>query len=214
MIEKRITWKDHNKQEHTETFYFHLTKPEVIRLQFIHKPSLAGYLQKLSKEEDGEGIIKFIEKIALDSYGIRSEDGASHIKTPETREKFANSPAYGELLMELCTNAELSAAFIEGVVPEGMREQLENITVPEQPQERPPNRAERRHPETRSAPPGPRPAISQERPDPTAPGVDPNAADWNVFQNPEPRILTVAEIEEMDAVELQQGLKEGRYKLQ
>ena len=52
------------------------------------------------------------------SYGRKSDDGKRFVKIQELRDEFEQSPAFGELLMEIIMDPEESmAAFIKGVMP-------------------------------------------------------------------------------------------------
>ena len=53
----------------------------------------------------------------MKSYGEKSADGKRFIKTPEIAEAFSQTEAYSVLFMELATNADSAAAFVNGIIP-------------------------------------------------------------------------------------------------
>jgi hypothetical protein len=129
MLKKTIRYTDFNDQEVVEDFYFHLSKADLVALELSYKGGLYEHIRAIVASEDGAGVVDVINRLVLDSYGKKSEDGRRFIKTQDLRDEFMSSPAYSELFMELCTNAEEQARFISGVVPAGLQEELANITA-------------------------------------------------------------------------------------
>ena len=119
MFKHTITYTDFNNTERTEDFYFHLSLPEVTRLEAeIGKP-LNTYAQEVAANQNMQELLGFIERIVLSSYGRKSSDGKSFIKTPELRQEFEYSQAYAELFEQLLTNPELARKFGESVADNG-----------------------------------------------------------------------------------------------
>ena len=125
MLKKTITFEDFNGEKVTEDFYFNLSKAELVEMQLSTKAGFAEYLQEIIKTEDGKLIIENFKKIILMSYGKKSEDGRQFIKTQELRDAFEQSNAYSELFVELATNTESAAEFINGLMPKGLGEQVQ-----------------------------------------------------------------------------------------
>lgn len=117
MLKKKITYKDYNGRERTEEFMFNLNKAEVAEMELSEKGGLGKYIEDIVKEEDGEKIVNLFKDVILKAYGEKSEDGRYFLKNDEMRERFSQSAAYSELFMELATDAEAAAAFVNGVVP-------------------------------------------------------------------------------------------------
>jgi len=212
MIKKTIKYKDFNDQEREETFYFHLSKADLIQMEAQQKGGLKFYLERIQQEQDIEKIWGFLTQIVLTAYGKRSEDGARHIKNAQYREEFQSSEAFSELLMELLGDPSKAAEFVNGIIPHDLADQIAQI-------------------ERKTPPPGPRPEVAtanvfekESAPRPMDSPVDrdepfvptesmkhpPREA---MSDTPEARVLTAVEIREMDSAELQRGLVEGRYKL-
>ena len=74
-------------------------------------------VDKIVKERDGKKIVEIFKEIILKSYGEKSLDGKRFIKNQELTEAFMQTEAYSELFVELATNAEVAAEFINGIVP-------------------------------------------------------------------------------------------------
>lgn len=117
MLKKTIAWTDFDGNERTETFYFNLTPAEVTEMELSTKGGLAAMIEKIVAEEDNVRIIGMFKDIIGKSYGQKSQDGKFFVKNSENREAFMQTGAYSVLFMELATDADAAAAFIEGIVP-------------------------------------------------------------------------------------------------
>jgi hypothetical protein len=214
MVKKTIKYKDFNGQEREETFFFHLSKANLIAMEAKHRGGLRTYLERIQAEQDTEKIWQYLSDIVLMAYGKRSDDGSRHIKNPQIREEFESSEAFSELLMGLLSDPAGAAEFINGLIPHDLRAQLGQMSSAPQP------------------PMGPRPDVTQEtgrnvfekgagpehvptesrmQPEPGALSETPETS--RSFPHGAAQVLTAVEIREMDPVDLQRGLVEGRYKL-
>ena len=117
MLKKVISYKDYDDNERTETFYFNLTKAEVTEMELSIDGGLIKQIEKIVAEKDSKRIIELFKDIILKSYGEKSPDGKRFIKSQELRDAFAQTEAYSELFIELATDADSAAAFINGIVP-------------------------------------------------------------------------------------------------
>ena len=117
MLKKTVTYSDYNGVERTEDFYFNLTKAEIVELEMGTTGGLAEMLDKIVKTKDGAAIIRILKDIVLKAYGIKSADGRRFIKNDEVRDDFAQTEAYSIIFMELATDAEEAAKFVNGIVP-------------------------------------------------------------------------------------------------
>jgi hypothetical protein len=116
MLKKTVTYEDYNGVEHTEDFYFNLTKVECMELEygFGADETLSGSIQTLINAGDMATVIKTIKKIVLTSYGIKSPDGKRFIKNDTIRTEFEENPAFEQIYWELVTNSEKAADFDAG----------------------------------------------------------------------------------------------------
>ena len=116
MFKKTITYNDFNGVERTEDFYFHLTKAELIKLEFSESGGLTHIIEEITKEEDTEALLNIFDKIIRMGYGKRSLDGKHFEKKPEYADSFLASEAYSELFMEFMQDADKASEFINGIV--------------------------------------------------------------------------------------------------
>ena len=117
MLKKTITYTDFNGMERSEDFYFNLTKAEIMEMEMSTVGGLSEMIQRIIAAQDTPSIIKIFKDLVLKSYGEKSADGKRFIKTPEITEAFSQTEAYSVLFMELATNADAAAAFVNGIIP-------------------------------------------------------------------------------------------------
>lgn len=120
MLVKPITYVDYNGVERTETFYFNLTKAELMEMQADYSGSLEEILTKIVEAKDGPTIMKFVKELIVRSYGVKSLDGRKIVKNDEVLNDFLQTEAYSELYMELITDAAACADFANGIIPKGL----------------------------------------------------------------------------------------------
>lgn len=118
MLKKTITYTDYDGNQRTEDFYFNLSKAEVAEMEMSSEGGLTKQLGKIVAEQDSKRIIEIFKDLILRAYGEKSPDGKRFIKTPELRAAFSQTEAYSDLFMELAMNAEASAAFVNGIIPQ------------------------------------------------------------------------------------------------
>ena len=124
MIKKTITYSDYNGTERTEDFYFNLTKAEITKMELSIKGGLAEMIKRIVDAQDTPAIIEVFEDLIKRSYGVKTPDGRGFVKKVEDLEAFMSTEAYSQLFMELATDAEAAAAFVNGVVPADMAKQV------------------------------------------------------------------------------------------
>lgn len=117
MLRKTITYSDYNGNERTEAFYFNLTKAEVTEMEMSTAGGLAVMIEKIIAAQDAPSLIKIFKDLVLRAYGEKSPDGKRFIKSDELSTAFSQTEAYSELFMELATDADSAAKFVNGIVP-------------------------------------------------------------------------------------------------
>lgn len=120
MIKKEVTYTDYNGIERTEAFYFNLTKAEIMEMELGTKGGLAEMIEKIVKAQDAPAIIKIFKDLVLKAYGVKSADGRRFMKSDEIRDDFEQTEAYSIIFMELATDADAAAKFVNGIVPADM----------------------------------------------------------------------------------------------
>ena len=117
MIKKTVTYTDYNEVERTENFYFNLSKAEVLEMEMSTAGGMAESIQKIIDAKDTPAIIRVFKDLVLKAYGVKSDDGRRFIKSKELSEEFAQTEAYSQIFMELATDADAAAKFVNGIVP-------------------------------------------------------------------------------------------------
>lgn len=117
MLKKTITYVDYNGFERTEDFYFNLNKAELMEMEMSTTGGLAESIKKIVAAQDAPAIIKTFKEIILKSYGEKSADGKHFEKNEKISTAFSQTEAYSILFMELATNADEAAKFINGIIP-------------------------------------------------------------------------------------------------
>lgn len=126
MIKKTITYVDYNGNERTEDHYFNLSKSEIMKMEMSVAGGLAEMIQRVVAAQDQTAIMKIFEDLIHKSYGVKTPDGKGFRKSPADLDAFVATPAYDELFMELATNAEAAANFVNGIIPADMAKQLKD----------------------------------------------------------------------------------------
>ena len=87
MLKKVITYTDYDGEERKETFWFNLSRTELVDIDMDHKG------------------------------GFKSEDGKRFIKSQQLTDEFIQSPAYDELFFELLSGgADAMAEFVNSII--------------------------------------------------------------------------------------------------
>ena len=120
MLKKTIKYTDYDGNERNEDFYFNLTKAEVMEMEMGTTGGMQKMLEKIVAEQDSKRIIETFKDIIIRSYGVKTPDGKRFMKSKELADAFTQTEAYSELFMELATNADAAAAFVNGIVPQNL----------------------------------------------------------------------------------------------
>lgn len=122
MLPKKIKSIDFDGNKREETYYFNITEAEMADMALSKDGGLEVYINRIveakSVPELKELFTFFIDK----SYGVKSDDGKYHRKSPELLADFKATQAYSELIMELLSDTQKAIDFINGIIPTKMRE--------------------------------------------------------------------------------------------
>lgn len=129
MLKKTITYTDFNGEEVSEDLFFHLSQAELVELEMSKDGGFAETMQKIIADENGKEIIAEFKKIVLMSYGKKSPDGKRFVKNQQLRDEFESSEAYSTLFMELVTNADSAAEFVNGIIPANLAEKTAELAA-------------------------------------------------------------------------------------
>lgn len=131
MYAKKIMSTNYNTGEQKErTYYFNLTKAELMEMQLSVDGGLQEYVQKIIEAEKTPQLVELFKKLILMSYGEKSDDGMRFMKKAadghRLSDDFEQTDAYSELFTELATNSESATAFVNGILPAQVQEQMAN----------------------------------------------------------------------------------------
>lgn len=130
MLKKTITYRDYNDMERTEDFYFNLTKAEIMEMELGTTGGFTEMVQKIIDTQNIPQIAKVFKDLVLKAYGEKSPDGRRFIKNDEIRDGFAQTEAYSDLFMELSTNPDAAAAFVNGIIPDNIEGSKNAVPTP------------------------------------------------------------------------------------
>ena len=75
MYKREITYEDLDGNPVTDTFYFNLTKTELMTMGADYKDGYEAILKRIIETKDTASLIVEFKKIINASYGVRGEDG-------------------------------------------------------------------------------------------------------------------------------------------
>lgn len=125
------TYTDYNGVERNETFYFNLTKAEIMEMEMGTMGGFAEMITNIVAAQDTPSIIKIFKDLILKAYGKKSPDGRQFIKSEELSREFAQTEAYSQLFMLLATDSKAAAEFVNQIVPSDMAERAKQAQKPE-----------------------------------------------------------------------------------
>ena len=124
MVVKKIKYTDFNGVEREEEFMFNLTEAEITEMELTTDGGLSESIKKIISAQNTPQIIETFKMLLLKSYGEKSADGRRFIKSEELTEEFTQTNAYSQFFMELATDDKAAIAFINGIIPDSMRERV------------------------------------------------------------------------------------------
>lgn len=127
MYKKTITYTDFDGVERTEDFYFNFTKAELMDMQFSTDGGLLEVIQNIIKSKNTSELIRLFKDTVVKAYGVKSPDGRKFVKNDEIREDFMATEAFSEIYMELATNSDAAAEFINNIMPAGLATQANEL---------------------------------------------------------------------------------------
>ena len=125
MLKKTVTYNDYNGVERTEDYYFNLSKAELMEMEMSISGGLTEMIEKIVATKDAPAIMKIFKELILKAYGEKSADGKRfEKKNGALAEAFAETEAYSQIFMELATDADKAAEFVNGIMPSDIAKQL------------------------------------------------------------------------------------------
>ena len=124
MLKKIITYTDYNGVERTEPFYFNLSKAELMEMELGVTGGMTEMLNKIINAKDGPSLMKTFKEMIMKAYGVKSDDGKRLIKSEELSIAFTQTEAYSVLFMELITDDKAAADFVNGIIPNEIKDKV------------------------------------------------------------------------------------------
>lgn len=124
-----VEYEDYNGASHKETLYFNISAAELLRLQSTTPGGYHAYIQRVVDSQDTGEVWTTFEDLIRISYGVKSDDGMHFMKIRDGHklvEDFIDTPAYDAFMMDIITNAELAAKFVDGVLPHDKIDRMAN----------------------------------------------------------------------------------------
>ena len=117
MLKKTIEFVDYDGNKRKEDFWFNLSKAEIMEMELLQDGGLEKLIQKIISTQDLPELVILFKALILKSYGEKSPDGRRFIKSDKLTEEFTQTEAYSQLFMELATDSDAAAKFVNGIIP-------------------------------------------------------------------------------------------------
>lgn len=125
MLKKTVTYTDYLGVERTEDFYFNLNKAEIMEMELTKEGGLTNHLEKIISTKNASELILYFKEIILNAYGEKSADGRRFVKSQELSDAFSQTEAFVEIFMELASDADAAAEFVNGIIPGNLLSNLD-----------------------------------------------------------------------------------------
>lgn len=122
MYAKTIKYQDYNGNTREETFYFNLSKAEIIDLEWRTPGGLENYMKHIMSTLDGQKLADTFKMLIEKSYGVKDPEGRRFIKNEQVLKNFTETEAYVELYVQLATDDKAAAEFVNGIFPKDVVE--------------------------------------------------------------------------------------------
>lgn len=128
MYERKITYTDYDGNKRTESFFFNLTKAEVIEwLTASGSVTLDKVLIQLTEKNNAGEILQTFKDLVYRAYGEKSLDGRRFVKSPEVKANFMETEAYSVLFTELAFDAKKAADFLNRIIPPDLADDISKV---------------------------------------------------------------------------------------
>jgi len=127
MLAKKITYKNYNDEDITETFYFNLNESELLEMEYSEAGGYREQLQKIIDTKDSKEIMATFKRIILMAYGEKTADGKFLDKgeNQDLAKRFTHTEAYNKLVLELMSDEKALSNFFTAIIPTSIREKAE-----------------------------------------------------------------------------------------
>lgn len=126
MFGKKIKYTNYNGEERERTFWFHLSKAELLEMEMTTNGGFENFINRIIETRDNKELVRIFKELIHKSYGVKSDDGEMFIKNEQVLKEFTQTEAYSELYIELATSAEAATEFINGIMPQALMAEVQN----------------------------------------------------------------------------------------
>ena len=121
MLKRPITYTNFDGETVTETYYFNLSKSELLMMEVGSRgKSFSEYIKEIVDAKDANTLMREFRSLILLSYGVRSDDGKRFVKSETLSKEFEQSFAFDALYMELVESDKAASDFMLGVIPKDL----------------------------------------------------------------------------------------------
>lgn len=129
MFKYSLNYTDYNGKKVKKVLYFNLNKFELMKLQVSVDGGLDNKLTKSIKANNYSEILDFFTHLVKLSYGEKTEDGETFVKSEKLSNTFVQSAAFDQLCNELFfgddkTSSDKLAKFINGIIPQDLAKKI------------------------------------------------------------------------------------------
>lgn len=114
MISKTIKYVDYNGLEKEETFWFNMSRTDLMRMEASEEGGWEQRLRKMIAEKDANKAYLFFERFIQESYGVITPDGGFD-KDERHYKKFRSTAAYDDFIWYFIEHPDEAGAFINGI---------------------------------------------------------------------------------------------------
>lgn len=125
MYQREFTYTGVDGNEYTETYYFYLSKADLMKFNLGSFEGIDLFLKKLVQEKDAKKILEMVDELILTSVGEKSYDGKRFMRNQEIRDNFAQTEAYSQLFCEVVTDGDKLAEFFRKIIPQDLASRLD-----------------------------------------------------------------------------------------
>lgn len=133
MIKQTLTFDDHvNGGKITEDWYFNLDVGEVAEMMLVEGDDLEAKLKKIGESQDKKQIFGFFKDMLTRSVGKQVALDSGRVvfrKSRDISDEFFGGGAYSAFFMQLITDEQLAADFINRIMPADLQAQAEKLAA-------------------------------------------------------------------------------------
>lgn len=129
MYKMTETYTDYDGNERTEDFYFHVTKAEIMEMDFLEEGGLQKTVERIMSTQDRKALLELFKGIVIRAYGKKSPDGRRFMKNEEIKKDFTETEAYSNIFIKLATDSKAASKFINNIVPKDIQDEAAKISM-------------------------------------------------------------------------------------